>query len=80
METTEKYSYSKLACFEQCPYKYKLIYVDTINPNANVYDKKLFKKRRYHNVDYIAGKIEDEFEASNIQAAIEKFNHRNELR
>lgn len=24
----EKYSYSKLACFEQCPYKYKLIYID----------------------------------------------------
>ena len=59
---------------------YKLIYVDTVNPNANAYDKKLFKKRRYHNVDYIAGKIDDEFEASNIQAAIEKFNHRNELR
>lgn len=59
---------------------YKLIYVDTVNPNANAYDKKLFKKRRYHNVDYMAGKIEDEFETSNIQAAIEKFNHRNELR
>ena len=59
---------------------YKLIYVDIINPNANIYDKKLFKKRRYHNVDYIAGKIEDEFKASNTQAAIEKFNHRNELR
>ena len=59
---------------------YKLIYVDTVNPNANAYDKKLFKKRRYHNVDYIAGKIEDEFKANNIQAAIEKFNHRNELR
>lgn len=28
MEIKEKYSYSKLACFEQCPYKYKLIYVD----------------------------------------------------
>ena len=40
---------------------YKLIYVDTINPNAKAYDKKLFKKRRYHNVDYIAGKIEDEY-------------------
>lgn len=26
--TEEKYSYSKLACFEQCPYKYKLIYID----------------------------------------------------
>ena len=24
----EKYSYSKLACFEQCPYKYKIIYLD----------------------------------------------------
>ena len=59
---------------------YKLISVDTINPNANIYDKKLFKKRRYHNVDYMAGKIEDEFEANNTQAAIEKFNHRNELR
>ena len=59
---------------------YKLISVDTINPNASIYDKKLFKKRRYHNVDYIAGKIEDEFKANNIQAAIEKFNHRNELR
>ena len=59
---------------------YKLIYVDTVNQNANAYDKKLFKKRRYHNVDYIAGKSEDEFKASNIQAAIEKFNHRNELR
>lgn len=23
-----KYSYSSLACFEQCPYKYKLIYID----------------------------------------------------
>ena len=59
---------------------YKLIYVDTINPNASIYDKKLFKKRRYHNVDYIAGKIDDEFKANNIQTAIEKFNHRNELR
>lgn len=24
----EKYSYSKLACFEQCPYRYKLTYID----------------------------------------------------
>ena len=28
MSEKEKYSYSKLACFEQCPYKYKLIYLD----------------------------------------------------
>lgn len=28
MSNGEKYSYSKLACFEQCPYKYKLIYLD----------------------------------------------------
>ena len=28
MSDGEKYSYSKLACFEQCPYKYKLIYLD----------------------------------------------------
>lgn len=27
-EKQEKYSYSKLACFEQCPYKYKLVYLD----------------------------------------------------
>ena len=24
----EKYSYSSIACFKQCPYKYKLIYID----------------------------------------------------
>ena len=59
---------------------YRLSYVDAINPNAHAYDKKLFKKRRYHNVDYMAGKIEDEFEANTVQAAIEKFNYRNELR
>lgn len=27
-EKQEKYSYSKLSCFEQCPYKYKLVYLD----------------------------------------------------
>ena len=59
---------------------YRLIYADPANPNANAYDKKLFKKRRYHNVDYMAGKIEDEFEANAIQTAIEKFNHRDELK
>ena len=26
--SANKYSYSSLSCFEQCPYKYKLIYVD----------------------------------------------------
>ena len=39
------YSYSKLSCFKECPYKYKLKYIDHISTPFN--DSPVFEKGRY---------------------------------
>jgi len=59
-----KVSYSKVSCFNDCPYKYKLRYIDKLEPKFD---------ERPDNPLILGTRIHEGIETRNIEKAIEKY-------
>lgn len=67
------YSHSRLSCFEQCPYKFKLKYIDKIIPEIEQSIEALLGKCVHDSLEWLYNQIKEKGKHPSVEDLIKKY-------